>query len=505
MQEPETTSPSDAKSWQLSLVFCTLVVIGFLYAFEPITHWFVIPVWFCGVLMGRDAMDWFRGRLSLFNPAGVIGLLGVHFFFLAPLLHVAWNSWMPYVERPADWRDWLGIMALFNAVGLLAYGWARRAVMETTRQKTAPKVWELNEHRLVWALLAGLAVSAALQCWVYASLGGIGGYIQAVTESIGADNTESAMAGMGWIFMVSETFPILAMILYAVWARRRPAAGKWAVIVAVLAGYFVLKMLFGGLRGSRSNTVWGLFWAVGIVHLWVRPISRKFVLVGVCFLVAFMYFYGFYKGLGHRVLDEWQGSSLSEMSKKSGRSFDGVLLGDLGRADVQAFLVHRLWRTGSDYRYAWGRTYAASAALLVPGRFWPDKPPLKVKDGTDAIYGAGTFAQGQWHSSHVYGIAGEAILNFGPFAVPVAYLLFGLSVGWLQRFLTRLSPADARLLLYPFLVNTCFSILVSDSDNLIFNFIKDGIVPLSIIWYGARIVAVPAPTLAWPAPAAQHA
>jgi len=68
-------------------------------------------------------------------------------------------------------------------------------------------------------------------------------------------------------------------------------------------------------------------------------------------------------------------------------------------------------------------------------------------------------------------LAGEAMLNFGPIAVPFAYGIFGLVVGILQRFLNTLRYGDTRLLLYPFLVNSCFSILQGDSDNLLFNFI----------------------------------
>ena len=95
----------------ISLVFCTLTVCGFLVASPPMAHWFVVPVWLCRMLIGRDAVDWFRGRLDLLDPAGIIGVIGVHFFFLAPLLHVAWDSWMLYVEPPPDWRPWLGGMA----------------------------------------------------------------------------------------------------------------------------------------------------------------------------------------------------------------------------------------------------------------------------------------------------------------------------------------------------------------------------------------------------------
>src|ERR1700730_14595673 len=92
-------------SLAISFWLCTLTACGFLLASAQTAHWFIIPVLFCGVLIGCDAIDWFRGRLSLFDPAGIIGLVGVHFFFLAPLLHVTWDSWMLYINPPPDWRD----------------------------------------------------------------------------------------------------------------------------------------------------------------------------------------------------------------------------------------------------------------------------------------------------------------------------------------------------------------------------------------------------------------
>lgn len=78
------------------------------------------------------------------------------------------------------------------------------------------------------------------------------------------------------------------------------------------------------------------------------------------------------------------------------------------------------------------------------------------------------------------------MLNFGPFAVLAAYLGFGVVVGRLQRFRGRLPAGDARLLTYPFLVNLCFAALLGDSDNLLFMFVKDGLVPLSVVWFGSR-------------------
>jgi hypothetical protein len=234
-----------------------------------------------------------------------------------------------------------------------------------------------------------------------------------------------------------------------------------------------------------------LFWASGIIHFWICPLNRKFVFAGICFLVGFMYLYGFYKDLGQDTLTAYQAGEIDPEASKTGRTFDGLLLGDLGRSDVQAFLLYRLSRPDRDYQYAWGRTYLEGAAVLIPRAFWPDRPPGKVKAGTEAQYGVGSWAEHKWSSSLVYGLAGEAMLNFGPIAVPFAYGIFGLVVGALQRFLYTLRHGDARLLLYPFLVNSCFSMLEDDSDNLLFNFIKGGLVPILVVWFGSCVLIHP--------------
>lgn len=476
----------------ISLAFCTLTVCGFLVVSPPMAHWFVVPVWLCGVLIGRDAVDWCRGRVGLYDPAGIVGLIGVHFFFLAPLLHVAWDAWMPYVAPPPDWRPWLGGMAAVNAVGLLLYRVARERARGRARGFAYAGGRELDTRRLLGAAVGGMVISGALQVWVYAAHGGILGYVDAFTRSVGLPGSQSAFAGMGWVFMLSESFPILAMLAFAAVAGRSRMGRTWAVILVVLVGYFALKLLFGGLRGSRSNTIWGLFWAVGIIHLWIRPLSKRFIVAGLCALVAFMYLYGFYKGLGRDVLTVYEEGALAEAGERLDRTFEGLVLGDLARADVHAFLLYRLSRPDRDYAYAWGRTYVGTAALLIPRRIWPDRPPTKVQEGTEAQFGVGSYDEDTWASSKVYGLAGEAMLNFGPLAVALAYLAFGVIVGRLQRVHSRLRAGDARRLAYPFVLNLCFSALLGDSDNLLFMFVKDGLVPLSVVWFASHAVR-PAP------------
>jgi hypothetical protein len=467
----------------IAAAFCLTVLIV-LCALEPqLRHWFVIPVTMCGILVGLDALPWLRGRRNPFDPIGAIAALGIHLFFLAPLLHVYWDSWLPFVAQPADWRPWLGQMSVLNLVGLLIY----RAIIHRRRKETqrskSLQFWQIETTRFM--LIGAVLVTATtlLQTWVYIGVNGITGYMEA-----SATNPD-AFAGMGWLFVICESAPIIAMMLFAVAAERIPLFRRPWVIVLVLAAFFGLSLVFGGLRGSRSNTVWAVFWAAGIVHYRIKPLSRKAIAVGLIALVAFMYVYGFYKDVSTDA--QWVLTSRVDrldLEDKTGRTIDRVLLGDLARSDIQAFELYRLTDSRDDYQLAWGRTYLGDFAAMVPQALWPSRPQGKILEGTNLLYGSNSFQRGLFVASNVYGLAGELMLNFGPMAVPFGFALFGVCIVAIDRALRRWDPADARWLMAPVLVNLCFVILVGDADNVLFFLIKSLLVPAVLLIAGTRRV-----------------
>ena len=69
----------------VSLALSTLTACGFLVAYDQAAHWFLIPLVLCGIVIGWDAVDWFRGRLSLYDPAGIIGQPEPQWFFHRPI------------------------------------------------------------------------------------------------------------------------------------------------------------------------------------------------------------------------------------------------------------------------------------------------------------------------------------------------------------------------------------------------------------------------------------
>ena len=84
----------------LSWLLCLIVAMAFLGISNECWHWFVIPTFLCGVLMAHDAVNWCRGRLDPYDPVGLLGMFGIHFFFLAPFLHVIWEWWVITPDMP---------------------------------------------------------------------------------------------------------------------------------------------------------------------------------------------------------------------------------------------------------------------------------------------------------------------------------------------------------------------------------------------------------------------
>jgi hypothetical protein len=460
------------------------IVVAFILSSREFEHWFIVPVYLCGSLIGTDVVAWFRGKISIFDPVGIVGLLGYHFFFFAPLLHVHWDYWMKYVSAiPGDWRPWLGGMAWLNLGGILIYRWVRNVQIRRPQAENHDQLWQLNTKRFASVLGIALLVTGLLQIAVYSSYGGLAGYMNTYSTR----HADGGFEGMGLVFSISESFPILAFMGYAVYARGSKRTRNWMEIGAVLLLFVILKMFFGGFRGSRSNVIWGVFWAVVILHYWIRPITKKMILGGLAVLVVFMYIYGFYKSFGTDVLQEYRQAdgSLAALQEESGRSLQDPLLLDLARADIQAFILYRLSdpliQQEYQYEYAEGRTYLGALSLAIPRQVWPDRPPTKVKAGTELIYGSGSYDQGA-ESSRVYGLAGEAMLNFGPLAVPLCFIVLGGVVGRVRRLPSTWHTNDSRFLVFPLLVNLCFVVLVSDSDNLVFFLVKNGLVPFAVVW-----------------------
>ncbi len=146
----------DAVTTVAAWLICIVGLAACVVSSRAVGHWFIIPVFFCGIIVAHDMVDWFRGRFDVFDPMGLFGVFGFFFFFLNPMLHVVWDIWIvePRI-RPDDMRPWLGWMACLNFLGLLIYRYLRDPL--AGRVKPNRKAWIVEPGRF-WMLLPILLV-----------------------------------------------------------------------------------------------------------------------------------------------------------------------------------------------------------------------------------------------------------------------------------------------------------------------------------------------------------
>jgi|HubBroStandDraft_5_1064220.scaffolds.fasta_scaffold39581_2 hypothetical protein len=475
----------EANNLDLALSLCVSgAVILFVCALNPevMLHWFLIPVFISGALIGVEFFAWLRNRLDLFDPVGLVGAYGYYFFFVAPLLTALWQFHTRELLVAPNWLDWMGGMATLNCAGVIIYLGTKTFL---GRMNRAPKaVWHVQHNRFVHLMALVLPITALVQAFIFSKFGGIWGFMEAFSTD------SKAFDGMGWQFLIAEAFPSLLAVFVLVYKRNALRRAPWTPIALLAFLFFVTKLVFGGLHGSRSNTVWLMLWLCGAIHVWIKPVPRHLVAIGIAFLVVFMYVYGFYKAQGVDALGTLQSSDeMHTTANRTGRTFDSTLLGDFARSEIQAYLLYRLVEV-HDYDYAGGDTYLGAFLVMVPKTLRPDWVPSKVQKGTEALYGRGEYSPEYLRASQVYGLAGEAMLNFSPFAVPLGFAVLGFVVVK-TRALQLTDCNDARRLLLPFYVTACILILNSDLDNIIVFFLTTAVPVLAVLKMSTRIVSAP--------------
>jgi hypothetical protein len=461
-----------AVSWFIAIGMIAISTVVLLLIYPQLRQWFIAPVAAGGVLIGVDAVDWFRGRLDTFDPQGLLGLMGLHFFFIAPIMQVILNHWVLYVDPPnADWRVALGRMAVLNAAGLLIY---RLIVDFSVRRREPRPVADLKPQAFSTVVGVGILLGMLGFAVEIYHLGGVSAYLNVSSQG----QARTANAGTGWLLVIAESFPLLAFVAIIV-AKRDRLRDHPVRLIILFSAFFVAQLLVGGLRGSRSNIIWPVLIGAGIVHLAVRHIPRRTMIATAMIGLAFMYVYGFYKSYGNQATAAIQGQIGVNSQEASTRSLSSVLLEDLGRSDIQALVLDRQRYKTAPLEH--GRTYVGDLSVLVPNFVIPSTYPDKVSAGTDMLYGQGSFADGTY-STHIYGLAGEAILNFGPIGAVLSFIPLGFVVRFARR---RYRDAVTRKRLAASLLVPTLSVVVvlmlgSDLGNLAF-FLAKQVLPLAAV------------------------
>lgn len=459
----------------ISLVFTALTLL-----LLPTLHLtFVIALALCLLLIGVDGIHWLRGEFDTFDPQGIVGVFGLHFYVAAPVLHVLWDYWAQFATPAQGWLPALERSVFFNLVGLIIY----RVVLGFGRLKSSPRTQSKPLDPRTFKTLAwfGALFSFTMFAVFLASRGGPVAYFMLVSED------RNSLEGSGWLLLLGEAFPLLALAATVIGGRERLRRSA-ALLVAVILLFIAAQFFVGGLRGSRSNTIWPVLIGLGMIHLLIRPISaRKFVAVGLIGAV-FMYGYSFYKGAGTDALGLLTGeTTTAELTEQTGRSFEGLLLGDFGRADVQALILSRSESSALDH--ALGQTYIGDLALLTPPTIRESLPPSKTHWGTEAWFGPGANDAGL-RTTRIFGAAGEATLNFGAAGFILSFPVIGYLVrrtsAWYRD--TAAGEDIGRKIVAGSACIVCVLALGSDLDNVVWFAIKQ-LVPLFFVVTLARTLS----------------
>src|ERR1035437_1494096 len=219
-----------------------LIICGIVAARNDMLGWYLLPIFLCGALIGPDMIGWFRGKVDVFDPLGILGAYGYFFFFVAPLLTVMWNYHTLELAEPPNWLGWIGFMSLINVFGLVIYV-IGRGIFAVHKPRT---VWLVNPPSFFAVISFALPLTLLFQIYIFAKFGGVLQFMAAFS-SIESD----VFAGMGWQFLIAEMFPIFCAILFLVWKRDFLRSRSWGFLVLLFIAFFALKLLCGRSEERR--------------------------------------------------------------------------------------------------------------------------------------------------------------------------------------------------------------------------------------------------------------
>jgi hypothetical protein len=411
---------------------------------------------------------------SIFHPAPLVALVMLWSLTISPLASIVWEKFILYAPKNIEWEPWLIYTSWIYTACSIALLTGITLTSDNNNDTPLP-AWEINRSALPVTAAAFLLTTLLIQAYIFMQFGGIYGYLVQWTEE------RASFKGLGSTFMLAESFPILLFLSFVLLTDRDKVREKIWVIYALLIAFFLLKLVFGGFRGSRSNTIWGIFWAAGIIHLVYFKLRLRHYLIGIAFLLSFMVTYAVYKSFG---VEAFSGEyTVEDSGRFEGNPLTGILLEDFSRSTVHAYILHEYFETDT-YDLKLGSTYMNSFFRMVP---WIENPFPHSKNSASAelFYGRvidPVLSYGRIRNSRVYGLYGEGLLNFGP-AIPIfLFIGAGMLIGKLNSFCLRLQAEDPRTLLIPFLSNGCLVLILSDSDNLVFFVMKNGFMAFLMIY-----------------------
>lgn len=441
-----------------------------------------------GFLVLTPVLEVVVGSRDVFSPYGFVSLLMFLGMYVAPLLHVALNRYPAHLSLPSDMPRALADVAVLYVAGAVLFTLVTyRPVRSTKVLRPAPAPAESDA-----------ALRASVRNLVIAGVGSLCVFLYTVILSGGPAswlerqlNYRTALNIPGWALALAEAFPSLFFFAYCI-NLRRSERSRTELVGAVLWGIVVLVLVTfatSGLRGSRANLIWPTLIGLIFVHFVLLRLRKRVLALIAGALAAFAAVYDVYKKRG---VDDAVQALSGGLNGFEGDRFGlaSVILGDFSRSGIQAVLLD-VWHEGSQ-ALSYGLTYIGDAVLFIPGLDDSLHIPSKTAVGSEWLYGEGAYAVGEV-SSRIFGLQGEALLNFGVWGFVLVLLPFGLIVRRADaRYrVTLRTPTVSEAVLASLVIPALGLAFVSDMDNVFRYATSNMILPLVAVWLAARRSNVP--------------
>lgn len=482
-------------SKDLFISFCFSFCIGLylivIFGGEALSLTFLFGVLSTSIILD-DVVKIVRGKRDLLDPALLIGVVGTFLFFVSPVSQIAWDYW-PFLKNMNEHSEWIDAWACLNFFGLLIYKWSSSKAVKTSNSldsnTNAIKTWHFLDQRFRVVAPVFLAGCFLAQLYIYMSFGGISGFVNAFTQrqEAGALSGNDPFEGMGLIMLVAESFKyIFAMyVMYLIGKSGRFRSNKaFLVIMAILAITFIL---FGGLRGSRSATLFPLFFAAGMYHYYIRKLNVTLVAAGVAVTLLFSVSYYWYKIAGLQGIEAiYNVEARTNFNSQRQDATKYMISRDLGRMDFQSLALKNI-STGEN-EPSFGRTYLVAIFSSIPKSIIPFNPPQITKEKTELLHGKGTYKHNApRQTTLVLGQFGEAIVNFGPIGGLAFYFLLGRWVYMVRRLATKLHTSDVRRLFLPVLNFIPVLMLITDMNVILYQLTRYLTLPVILLLICAKV------------------
>lgn len=306
-----------------------------------------------------------------------------------------------------------------------------------------------------WAVVGLVLLGLLVAAWAYftliASVGGIGAYIDALSQRSGF------FFGRGYLNLAALPLKVVTLLLFC----HAISADRISGIRKALIGGLIVSVLIGDfLSGGRAAILTGTMVPLVVIYHYVRH-RISILRLGALALIALLMFVSIRVITRDAVyLGESNGSSdAAALTLEAFKNLPETTVGGQEAIPFDSLLVLRLQaERGLDIQY--GATYLPILTFPVPRSVWEDKP----LGGGNAWFTQTFFPRfyGPQKTETSISMIGEAYANFGRVGVPFVLFLFGLGLGIARSSLGRVTTPRG-MVIYAVTVGYSINIVRGDA------------------------------------------